>query len=260
MPLTDNQRKGLTLLLGTAAAWLGYRLAVSWKRPVDSAYSLTEGESSGLFETDFSPAQAAAFQQALPLAGQQYASLLVAAGRRHGLSPFILAGIMERETGYGAAGACRGKGPACIGSPNKKNPDYGLMQINSMNLASYGISNTWTDPAANIDAGARILKWTIGFFAGGGGSVVTVTGKNALRFVTTPGDKPDPRPFTDPRTLLWYGIAGYNAGPGNVIQAVASGRSPDAATTGNDYGAAVLQKAERIAADTALILSGQGTA
>jgi hypothetical protein len=39
---------------------------------------------------------------------------------------------------------------------------------------------------------------------------------------------------------------------------VASGRSPDAATTGNDYGIDVLKRAERIASRTAAILSGQG--
>jgi len=262
--LSDNQRKGLLVLVGTAAAYIVYRYVVSRSKTVDEVLEagVAGGQSLDLTASDFSPLEAQAFAEALPPEGQPYAPLLVAAARRHDLSPFILAGVMERETGYGSAGVCRTQGAACIGSPSKapENRDYGLMQINGKNLDAYGITRTWADPAANVEAGARILRATVDYFTKNGGSVVTVSGRNALRFVTTPGDKPDPRPIADPRTALWYGIAGYNAGQGNVLQAVASGRSPDAATTGNDYGEAVLKKAERIAAATASILSGQGTA
>lgn len=253
-----NKRDLAALIGGVAAAWVVYRLVVGRKRTVDDVLALPEGQSLDLTTSDFSVLEAQAFAEALPPAGQQYARLLVENGRRVGISPFILAGIMERETGYGAAGVCRTQGAACIGSPRAKNPDYGLMQINAINLKAQGITNSWADPAANIRAGANILRQTIDSFGQKGGATVEVPGWLAARLIVTPGKKPDPRPITDDRTRLWYGIAGYNAGPFRVLQAVAAGRSPDAVTTGNDYGSGVLKKAERIASRTAAILSGQG--
>jgi hypothetical protein len=258
--LNITQGQALAYLGGAVAAYLAYRFLVSRRTelPPEVGASLeVEGAPAlNIFSADLSASEAQAFKAALPALGQQYAELFVAAGKRHSLSPFVLAAVCERETGYGSPGACRGQGAACVGSPRAANPDYGLMQINRTNLAAYGIAKTWADPRANIEAGAAILRWTIGYFAQAGGKSVDVSARNAVKLVTTPGSKPDPRPFTDPRELLWYGAAGYNAGPGNVIQALASGKDPDAVTTGNDYGRDVLKRAERLVATTAGILSG----
>jgi hypothetical protein len=258
-----NKRDLAALVGGVAAAWVVYRLVVGRRRTVDDVLALPEGQSLDLSTSDFSALEAQAFAEALPPAGQPYARLLVENGRRVGISPFILAGVMERETGYGAAGACRSTGPACIGSPRAKNPDYGLMQINAINLKAQGITQSWAEPAANIRAGANILRQTIDYFAARvpppSNGKVDVPAWLAAKLVVAPGNKPDPRPIADARERLWYGIAGYNAGSFRVLQSVAAGRSPDAVTTGNDYGRGVLEKAERIAQRTAAILSGQGT-
>jgi hypothetical protein len=241
---------------GITAGYVVYRLVVGRQRTVDEAFG---GESLDLTTPDFTPLEAQAFAEALPEAGQPYASLFVANARRVSISPFILAAIAERETGYGEAGVCRGLGPACIGSPGVKNPDYGLMQVNRKNLAPQGIATTWSDPAANIAAGAAILRQSVNFFGLAGGTTVDVPAWLAAKLIVAPGEKPDPRPVTDPRAALWYGISAYNAGPTRVLQAVAAGRSPDAVTTGNDYGLDVLKRAERIAGRTAAILSGHGS-
>jgi hypothetical protein len=254
-----NKRNLAALIGGVTAAWVVYRLVVGRRRTVDDVIALPEGQSLDLSASDFSPLEAQAFAEALPTAGQKYASLLVENGRRVGISPFILAGIMERETGYGAAGVCRTQGAACIGSPNAKNPDYGLMQINAINLKAQGITQSWAEPAANIRAGANILRQTIDYFGQKGGGTVDFPAWLAAKLVVAPGRKPDIRPVADARERLWYGLAGYNAGPFRVLQSVGAGRSPDAVTTGNDYGRGVLEKAERIAQRTAAILSGQGT-
>ena len=246
------------LIGGITAGWVVYRLTVGRARSVDEAFGVAGGQSLDLMTSDLTPLEAQAFAEALPAAGQPYASLFVSNGRRTGLSPFILAAVSERETGYGESPVCRGEGPACIGSPSVKNPDYGLMQVNRKNLASYGLAKTWADPAANIAAGAAILRDSVNFFTLPGGSSVDVPAWLAAKLIVAPGSKPDPRPVIDPRAALWYGLAGYNAGPTRVLQAVASGRSPDAVTTGNDYGLDVLKRAERIASRFASILSGQG--
>lgn len=259
--MAPSRRTVAAFIGGITAGYVVYRLAVGRKRSVEEVFvGPAGGQSLDLTTSDFTALEAQAFAEALPPEGQPYAALFVTNGKRVGLSPFILAAVVERETRYGAAGVCRDMGPACIGSPNVTHPDYGLMQVNDINLASQGIVQTWSDPAANIRAGANILRQSVDYFGQSGGSTVEVPASLAARLIVVPGNKPDPRPILDPRAALWYGLAGYNAGPRRVLQSVAAGRSPDAVTTGNDYGLDVLNRAERIAGRTAAILSGQGTA
>lgn len=260
--LSDNQRKGLLVLVGTAAAYIVYRWTVSRAKTTEEALGpagVPGGASPDLAHTSFSTLEAQAFAEALPLEGQVYAPFFVQAGRRHGISPLLLAAVAERETGYGTAAVCKGAGTACIGSPNAKNPDYGLMQINRKNLGRFG-GRDWSDPAVSIDVGAAILRDSIRYFQLPSEGTVSVGAARAAKLVVLPGEKPDPRPILNDRTAMWYGTAGYNAGPRAVLQAVAAGRSPDAVTTGNDYGEDTIRRAERIAGDMASILSGQGTA
>jgi hypothetical protein len=242
------------LVGGGALLWLVYARFSSRKKDLTGDVVATQSISGQVIDpikTIILDSYAReAFTRALPAAGKQYANLFVQTAASRNVSPFILAGIAERETGYGAAGVCKSTGPACIGSPNVANPDYGLMQINKKNLAAYGVSQTWAQPAANIDAGARILNDTLAYFKLAGGQTTTVSAGNAAKFGVLPGKYPDPRPMSG--LPLWQaGIAGYNAGQGNVVQALAAGRSADAATTGKDYGADVLRRATRIAKETA---------
>jgi hypothetical protein len=197
-----------------------------------------------------------AFMRALPKAGQQYADEMAQVAVESGISPFILAGIMERETGYGAAGVCRGMGPMCTNGA-----DFGLMQINKSAHPDFFTKKTsngtpyWTIPIESIREGARVLTGTLAYFRSAGGATITVSARNAAKFGVLPGKYNDPRPLGG--VDLWQAaLAGYNAGQGNAVQALAAGRSPDAATTGRDYGADVLKRATRIAKETARQLSG----
>jgi spore coat assembly protein SafA len=87
---------------------------------------------------------------------------------------------------------------------------HGLMQIDDRYHGSFLRNNhNGLDPATNIDYGTSIIRDNLNRYNG------------------------------DFRKAL----AAYNAGQGNVDRAVANGLSPDAYTTGRNYGADVLQRA-----------------
>lgn len=88
---------------------------------------------------------------------------------------------------------------------------HGLMQIDDRFHGSFLRSHqNGLDPASNIDYGTSLLRNNLDHFNG------------------------------DYRKAL----AAYNAGIGGVERAVRNGRSPDSATTGGDYSADVLRRAE----------------
>ncbi|MBL8955808.1 MAG: peptidoglycan-binding protein [Myxococcaceae bacterium] len=88
----------------------------------------------------------------------------------------------------------------------------GLMQIDDRSHGAWLAANQGgMDPASNIMKGAEILRQSIDAFGG------------------------------DVRK----GLAAYNAGVGGVRRALGEGRTADSATTGGDYGAAVLRNAEQ---------------
>lgn len=88
----------------------------------------------------------------------------------------------------------------------------GLMQIDDRSHGAWLAShNGGMDPASNIMYAAQILRESMDAFGGD----------------------------------LRKGLAAYNAGVGGVQAALRAGRSPDSATTGGDYGSAVLKNAEQ---------------
>ena len=211
-----------------------------------------------LVTTDLKTSEADLFAAALPNAGKEYAPLFVSVGREMGISPFLLAALMEKETFYGKASACKGRGPYCLGTAAD---DFGLMQINKAAHPDFFKKTApdgtpyWAIPLESIRYGAKVLKQNIAYFSGKSGNVPCKNGvckvgpRNAARFGVLPGSKDDPRPLTDRRLLYWAALAAYNTGAGNVVQALASGANPDATTWTGKYGRDVLEAAERIAAN-----------
>lgn len=75
----------------------------------------------------------------------QFDSIINAAAAKHGISPDILRGIIGAESSF---------------NPNKhSDSSFGLAGINKVNWAAYGLNDSnWTDPTANINAGAAIYS------------------------------------------------------------------------------------------------------
>lgn len=243
-------------LLGAGAVLTG--IIFHWRSIRRSPPPIVEAQPPkpggvSLWATDFNQAQADAFQKALPEMGQKYAPIFVQAGREVGVSPIILAALMERETGYGKG--C--KLPECRGYSGR---DFGLMQINKdahpdFFTKTVGGVPAYQVPVESVRYGARVLKDLMGYFSRQGQGTYTVGAKKAALLATTPGKKPDKRPL-EGSDLFWAAIAAYNAGQGNVMQAFVSDRSFDAVTTKGDYGRNVLDRADRILQSTNAVLGG----
>lgn len=195
-------------------------LLVRWNRtkpdPIEKALPpVVVAGPIPLTQASLTDAQAAAFKRSLPALGQQYADMFVRAGRAAGVSPFILAGLMEQETRFGKGcrdAACRGYGGG----------DYGLMQINRIHKDFFTRQvngrPAYEDPWSSIEYGANLFasyqKWL------------------ARKF-----------PKMTDLELLRATAASYNAGSGAVAKALAKGNSPDSVTTGYNYGKSVMQRA-----------------
>lgn len=120
------------------------------------------------------------------LSQSQIQAMIVASAQQYGVDPALALSIAQTESSFN---------PAAVSKPNSNGTqDYGLMQINSSNFASLGLTSaTALDPQSNINAAMSLLS--------------TYTQKY--------GD--------NPQLIAWA----YNAGPGSV----ASGSIP--ASTSN---------------------------
>ena len=254
MPLTRDQIVRYSLIgLGAIAGIVILRRLTAPKSEDDAslvevpkALPGTPDIGVDLFTTSYTPAQAAQFRAALPSAAKQYAELFVASGRKHNVSPLVLAGIMHVETNFGAG--C--KDIVCRGVTGH---DYGLMQINDeAHPAFFKLTvngrPAYQDPASVVDYGAKVLREAMDFFKKPNSSgKYEVSKKNGLKFSCVPGKREDPRPLSGESQLV-AGIASYNAGMGNAVQALACGLSADAATHGRKYVREVLEMAKSILA------------
>jgi soluble lytic murein transglycosylase-like protein len=79
-------------------------------------------------------------------------SLIAASGARHGVDPVLLYAIMHRESAFKKR-ALSHKGAR------------GLMQLMPATAARFGVRDIF-DPAQNIDAGARYMRWLLNRFDG----------------------------------------------------------------------------------------------
>lgn len=233
---------------GLVGAWLLFRW---WQgEKVDQAPSRAQeipsrpGVKIDLAVSNFDVAQAAAFRSALPDRAKKYADLFLEAGRTYGVSPVVLAAVMNTETQYGLA--C--KDAACRGSTGK---DWSLMQINQVHKEfmrkTVNGRPAYEDPRSSILYGAAVLRDSIRAMgkASKGGTVKVPMEKAKQYGCSTSGELRDARPLTG-QAQLRAGIAGYNSGPGYPPMALACGRDVDVVTAGGDYVRKTLAEANRI--------------
>ena len=219
------------VFLGAVTHWLrGRPDDIKEELPAEASTGLVvpSAGSSGtltLTKSDLTPAEVVVFKRALPARGQPYADFFVRAGREKGVSPFILAALMHRESNYGKG--C--KLPACRGYAGD---DYGLMQINQRAHPAFFAKQVngrpaYEDPWSVIQYGAGVFgsykKMLAGWF-----------------------------PQMTDLEILRATASSYNAGPGNVRKALNKGKSPDSVTTGGDYGKDVLAKATALLTGSAV--------
>lgn len=174
----------------------------------------------------------------LPSYAQPYAPIILRVSREEGVDPNLIFGLGDRETLWGTSRYLDQPGPAGRGDGGH---GHGLMQIDDRSWAPWLASNDWTDPYTNVKKGVRILKGKKAFFEGRSsvanltdGSTVVIGSASASRLKVAPGTYKDPRPLMN--SALWSAaIAAYNTGEGNVLRALAVGKSPEYTTAGGDY-------------------------
>ena len=87
--------------------------------------------------------------------------LIREAAERYGLPWELVSAVCYVESGY---------------DPNAVSgtPDYGLMQVTQSVMGSYGLTaDNWMDPAANLDAGCRILREKLDLSGGDAAAALT---------------------------------------------------------------------------------------
>lgn len=213
-----------------------------------------------------------AFKAALPLQIGRWAPEILQASRLYGVSPWMLAGIMLRES-QGGATLTPPNNPAGTGDFTPRlSGTYakyaganglpadgaggwgrGLMQIDYGAHNAWVTSNAWWDPQTNINKSADILRTSMRFFSAipPAGATVKIepwrvtNGKDSIKIApwlekykvpasAAGASFKDPRPLSG--TALQEAVfAAYNAGDSGVLQAVALGLPAEAATTGQDY-------------------------
>lgn len=94
----------------------------------------------------------------LPSLGRRYARAIADAANEHGINPWILAGVIDRESGFGRWLDKDGKGDGGNG--------HGLAQIDIGTWSAWLKSNDWRDPTTNIRKGAEILAAELKTFGG----------------------------------------------------------------------------------------------
>lgn len=140
-----------------------------------------------------------------------YAAMIASAASSTGVDPSLIAGIGDRESGWGVFLNPKGAGGTGDGGNG-----LGLMQLD----VRYNPIANWQDPQANILKGAQV-------YAAG---LAQLTGQ------------------VDSSIILPAAVAAYNAGVQGVLNAIAAGGSPDDATTGGNYSQDVLARAAKYSA------------
>lgn len=86
------------------------------------------------------------FPEADPIIETDIDALIVQVAAEYGLPWQLVSAVCWAESTYN---------PYAVSST----PDYGLMQVTQSVMGSYGLTaDNWMDPAANLDAGCRILR------------------------------------------------------------------------------------------------------
>jgi hypothetical protein len=202
-------------IIGVGVVCLG---GITWVLVASNRASAALAPTAGVGNIDSN-----AFISALPASGQQYGQAILNASSATGVDPFILAGIMQRESAFGTQ--LKPPGPSGTGDftprpwlvsklgysmpPDGQGWGRGLMQIDYWHELDWLSANDWTDPETNVTKAAQILLAKAKYLA--------------RRNVT--GD-----------LLLRGTIAAYNGGEKNIYQSISAGLDPDTTTAGGIYG------------------------
>lgn len=182
-------------------------LIYAMRDQIGSDVTFVFNATSNAVNTAYQDVSAAVFSASLPRSGKPLADTILRVAREQGLSPYLLAAIIQHESGYGTL--LTPKGPGGTGDFGH---GHGLMQIDDRTWGDWLASNNWQDPYTNISKGAEIFRSSLSYFQSKG-----LTGDD----------------------LTNAAIAGYNANPAAVWSAIQKGKSPDAVTTGRNYAALV---------------------
>jgi len=212
------------------------------------------------------------FAKVLPSAMQRYAPALLQAGQQYGVSPWLLAGVLWRETNAGTVLTPPGAAGTGDWTPRHAGSRYfafanpvtgmppdglgwgrGLMQLDYGAEHAWVTTHDWADPLVNIGYAALKLAGLVVYFGGRPGVAVLVDQWRLTGYPTahvagwlekyglaSTGPYPDPRPLQG-AVLDEAALSAYNAGIAGVLQAAAAGLPPSAPTAHNDYGSWILE-------------------
>jgi Bacterial SH3 domain/Transglycosylase SLT domain len=174
-----------------------------------AAYYVNGGENGNRYSSALNP-KSTLYSEHLAAANPYKAAVTAAAASYQWLKPAILAAIGSRESGWGIFLDSNDAGDGGHGR--------GIMQIDDRYHQAFISSKNWRDPGVNIKyAVDNVLADYYNYLS----KNTSLTGFDLLRGA----------------------IASYNAGPGNVVDAVNAGLDVDAYTTGADYSWDVIQRA-----------------
>lgn len=171
--------------------------------------------------------------QVLPAAAIPLVPAIMQVANEDGVSPWLIAGILNRESAFGLALRSDMTGDQGHGR--------GLMQIDDRYHGPWLAANDWKNPYLNIKKGVEIYKMNVAYFSRQSIGFIYIPIQVAARLGVASGNYNDPRPLKD-ELLIQASLAAYNAGPSGVLMALAAGKSPDTMTTGGNYGDDVMTK------------------
>lgn len=170
---------------------------------------------------------------ALPDDGKRYFDVIQRVASETGVSPVLIAAIMDVESGFGTL--LSPTGPSGKGDGGH---GHGLMQIDDRThgafLAQRDSNGTpkWADPYENVKYAVGVYKAAFDYFRrtpAAGATVKVTTGGSTNKRGVPAGIYPDPRPLSETDARL-AAIAAYNAGPFTILQTLAAGLPADTVT------------------------------
>jgi membrane-bound lytic murein transglycosylase MltF len=186
---------------------------------------------SDLAQAAINDVNAAYFSASIPAGAQSYIDVIRQVADEQKVDPFVIVALGEQESKWGTATGYQGTtGPSIIGTDQH---GRGLMQLDDRTWGDWVNAYDWTDPYTNVTKGAQVFA-------------------QALSYMQKKGLQGD--------AAVQAALAGYNAGPGTVWNAIQAGDSPDSATATGSYATEVYSSAVSYAGEFQNLLGGPAAA